>query len=375
MYTKSAVSHLQSFVVDCLGHGTYDRNGFHQWARSNEDLMGERFWYRRETGMPPIYSLVSPSFHPELPLVMFNYTPGAHNNLHKYPEGWTDPIRLCRGIVFDFEGRLVALPFPKFFNYGEHPETRELPNEPFEATVKMDGHLGIIFKYQGKLLLTTRGFFTSKTAVLGNRMLAEIASANGWLSPGGFPDDLTCLVEIIHPTTRVHTDYNQEGFVLIGGYNHRNFHDFDYAGLRLIGEQLGLPVCERWQGESIAELFALVNDPTMTGQEGFVARFASGLRVKFKFRSYIAKMVESKLSYTYLMQRFLSGNLQQMLGVLPEEVHEVATSMAGEILIAASVPGSAQDKWRSLYQLEPNDRSSVYFRTICREFARKICGA
>ncbi len=373
MLVAKAVANLQSLVRTFRKENILDGASFGVWARKDPQALGHIFDYEQREGMPPLHALVRPSFHPTLPLIMFNYTPSAHNTLYEFSEGWTPTLRLCRGIVFDLDGSLVALPFPKFFNYGEHEETRELPDLPFDATVKHDGHLGIVFRYQGALHLTTRGDFQSPTSRLAGRMLRGYVRRNGWRS--SFPENRTLLVEIIHPETKVYLDYaGVKRFTVIGAYDTQTLRDLDHDGLSAFAATLGLPVTERWSGASLQDLVALMRDRSVTNQEGFVVRFSDGLRVKLKYQTYIGKMVENKLGYTYLMNRMIAGNLQKMLETLPEEIYGVALRMLGDILLAFSVPGDAQTKWRSLYTLLPEEERTANFQTVCRSFARSLLG-
>ena len=345
--------------------------GWSSWARSNTRRLEKIFGYTQLTGMPAVYTLVKPFFHPTEPLIGFNYTQTAHNTLHEFPGGWTSAIRICRGIVFDGGGSLVALPFPKFFNYGEHEETRNLPNEPFEATVKHDGHLGIIFQYMSGFHLTTRGDFGSRTSLLGNKMLAKYVARPEWAS--WFPLEVTLLVEIIHPQTQVYVDYGgAEQFTIIGAYHNLPLQDYNYTGLTRLGELLRLPVSERWTGKGIDELVMLMADRSVENQEGYVVRFASGLRVKLKYQTYIGKMVADKLSYTYLMRRWMTGNLQRMLDTLPEELYETALRMVGQIFVTMNGTGTPQEKWRRLYEILPEDQSTAYYQGVCREFVKHM---
>src|SRR5262249_6888484 len=162
------VEKLKLFVGALVSAGVDDGAGWQTWRRepANERFMEQCLSYERADGMPSVTSLVKPFFHPTLPLIGLNYTQVAHNTLHAFENGWTEPMRLCRGIVFDRWCRLVAFPFPKFFNFGEQSETCNLPDEAFLATVKQDGHLGIIFEYDGQIICTTRGCFVSGSAAI-----------------------------------------------------------------------------------------------------------------------------------------------------------------------------------------------------------------
>src|SRR4029450_6590697 len=212
--------------------------------------------------------------------------------------------------------------------------TRNLPDEPFVATVKQDGHLGIIFEYKGQIICTTRGCFVSGSADIGNAMLDQ--DPEQWSR--SLPKDVTVLAEIIDPETEVHVKYDGwRGFVLIGAFNRRTFQDFDYEELGELGSRLGLQATERWSGSSLEELQALMHDLSVANQEGFVARFASGLRVKFKFKSYIALMIGEKLTPRYVMIRLTEGNFHSKIADLPGEVQLEAQAIERQLLAVGDV--------------------------------------
>lgn len=365
---RQALAGLQKLIGALDKAGVRDKIAFREWRKSHEEFMEKCLGYERQPGMPSATSLVSAFFHPDLPLIGLNYTPVAHNTLHAFPAGWTPAIRLCRGIVFDRRGELVAKPFEKFFNYGEHPETRDLPDEPFTATVKHDGHLGIIFWYRDSWHITTRGDFSSRTSKVSAEMLERYVRKGDWDSKLPCGDNL--LVEIIHPSTKVHLKYRGARFILIGAFQRDTLHDLDHEELRVLGKRLGLPVTERWDGQSIKDLVALTQDLSVSNKEGFVVRFQSGLRVKFKFASYINLMVAGKLSYTYIMNRMLAGNLEKMIQNLPEEVYDRASDMVKAINKALAAPGTEKERRQRLYGLVPPEESTQYYRGICRKLIK-----
>jgi len=123
MDTRQAIDNLAMFVRAMINDGVRSKKQFNTWKKQekNNILMEEFFAYKQNQGMPKINSLVTVDFHPDIPVLLLNYTQVAHNTLHEFPQGWTMPLRQCRGIIFDFAGNLVAKPFQKFFNYREHP--------------------------------------------------------------------------------------------------------------------------------------------------------------------------------------------------------------------------------------------------------------
>lgn len=101
--------------------------------------------------------------HPELPLTIWNYTERV-----QYDGIWNDITLMCRGLVTDESGNIVARPFQKFFNMeeGKHTTTNS-----FEVYDKLDGSLGILFNYKGQWIICTRGSFTSDQSVEATKML------------------------------------------------------------------------------------------------------------------------------------------------------------------------------------------------------------
>lgn len=365
------IDQLSDFVRTICSAGIRMKKDYSVYAKENKEKMAKWFDYAQGKGMPPINNLVSLSFHATEPLVLLNYTPLAHNTLFAHKTGWTMPLRLCRGIVFDFNGQLVAKGFPKFFNYKENKETCVLPDETFEATVKMDGHLGIIFEYSGKLFVTTRGSFDSNTTKIATKMLGAYAKKNNWKR--FYPSNLTTLVEIIHPATKVLTDYkDEEKFVIIGAFDRDELIDYNYCELVSLSKMLKLPVTEVFKGADFENLAKLMKDRSVSNQEGYVVRFENGLRVKLKFETYISKMIADKIGYSYLMKKFVSGRLKDTLDILDEEIVETAKLMLADILISVSTADNPKAKWRALYELVPEEESTSSFRESCRKFVKAL---
>lgn len=110
--------------------------------------------------------------HPTLDLTIYNYSQKT-----QYESYWTPETLMCRGLVMNSAGKVVARPFGKFFNSSEHaPE--EIPELPFEVYEKMDGSLGIFFWYSNESglypVFASRGSFTSDQAVKGWEMLQKL---------------------------------------------------------------------------------------------------------------------------------------------------------------------------------------------------------
>ncbi|MFD7624829.1 RNA ligase [Streptomyces sp. NPDC059851] len=230
---------------------------------------------------------VSRKTHPELPLSIYTYTRTA-----QYERVWNQVTVRCRGLVADdTTGAVVALPLPKFFNVGEHesgqPYAPALPDEPFEVYEKVDGSLAVVFHYAGAWRVASKGSFISTQAVWAQRRLdGRDTSA---LVPG-----TTYLAEILYPQNRIVVDYgDRRDLVLLAA--------FGPDGTEVpLGEAAGHwegigSVVTLWPAMPIEELVALTEASTMPGgrpatgtdAEGFVLRFASGVRAKAKLSEYV----------------------------------------------------------------------------------------
>lgn len=104
-------------------------------------------------------------------LVLLNYTAAA-----QYANSWTDPLRMCRGIIFNTKGELVSFPFHKFFNINEHPETAYSNIAKWHirsATEKIDGVLIQLFQYNGDLIWASRHNLWTPPAELARSIAGE----------------------------------------------------------------------------------------------------------------------------------------------------------------------------------------------------------
>jgi RNA ligase len=112
--------------------------------------------------------------HPTLDLTIYNYSQKT-----QFESNWTEWTLMCRGLVVNSKGDIVARPFSKFFNWEEVANTIPASGS-YEVYEKMDGSLGIFFWYADEKTETlhpvfaSRGSFTSDQAVKGWEMLQKL---------------------------------------------------------------------------------------------------------------------------------------------------------------------------------------------------------
>jgi RNA ligase len=140
--------------------------------------------------------------HPEEDLWIYDYTQNC-----QFEKKWTPETMMCRGLILDAEGNVIARPFDKFFNQEENLVSHK---GTFVAFDKMDGSMGILYPHAGgtKLSIATRGSFVSDQAIEGTKMLQHyIDSRDIKARLLKESKTKTYLFEIIYPENRIVVDY------------------------------------------------------------------------------------------------------------------------------------------------------------------------
>lgn len=268
---------------------------------------------------------ITARLHPNGELLIFNYTPQA-----TYAGLWSPVERISRGLIIHWPtARVVALPFPKFFNLNERPETRveALPAGPIEVTAKLDGSLGVSYWDGTQFAVATRGSFT------GPQALWATARLNAQHPVAALPRDLTLLCEVIYPANRVVVNYGAtEGLFLIGA-RRLDGYDLPHAELAEIAGRFAFPLVPLEQVAHLAELLPLV--ASHTGIEGWVVRYPGGLRVKIKTAEYLRlHRLLTNLTPERVREVLLAdtGALASFIMELPDEFQREAQALADAIL-------------------------------------------
>lgn len=244
----------------------------------------------------------------EGPLELYLYS-----NRCIFERNWNLFSLISRGLVVEPAARrVVATPFPKFFNYGEF--ITDVPEEPFEATDKVDGSLVALFHHGGAWRATTKGAFRSGQAEWATRFL------NTRLSPGALRAGTTYLCEAIYPGNRIVVNYDFEDLVLLCAYDERG----DELGRNELGQVAASAGMRLVASRAFASMDELISTTRALGldREGFVVRFAGGLRLKLKGEEYLrAHRVMSRCTPLALWESMVAcGDLDALRRDLPEEM-------------------------------------------------------
>lgn len=246
--------------------------------------------------------------HPNYDLTIWNYTPKV-----QYERLWDDITLQCRGLVTNSEGKIVARPFKKFFNYEEH-KPEDIPNEEYVVYEKLDGSLGILFNYQKEWILATRGSFTSPQAIKGKEILNR-HDISAWRK------DNTYLFEIIYPENRIVVDYgNEEKLVVIGGIHTETGEEIPDSSL-FWTQDSGFEIVTTYK--TWGEGYDLLKEEISKDKEGYVIRFRNGFRMKIKGEEYkrlhrILTNISNRDIWEYLKD---GKPLDEILDKVPDEFY------------------------------------------------------
>lgn len=244
--------------------------------------------------------------HPTLDLTIWNYT-----ILTKSEKYWDNITLMCRGLVTNSKGEIVARPFQKFFNLHEIPK-ENLPNIGFDVYEKVDGSLGILFNYEDQWVFVSRGSFTSEYALKGWELLQKYNYTE-------LPKDCTYLFEIIYPENRIVVNYgDQEKLVLTGCINTKTGHEYSIHDDFYL--DLGFEIVKKY---STLQPIEKLIDHIPEGNEGFVIRFKNGFRVKIKSDEYVRlhRIITNTSNRDIWLALKYGDDLSKYLENVPDEFH------------------------------------------------------
>lgn len=280
-------------------------------------------------------------------LIVCNYTDKC-----TFERAWDDKTMACRGLILRLDRpwpdatvavEIVALPFKKFFNLGEGD--RWPKSSLISVTEKLDGSLGILYRYKDEYRIATRGSFDGKQALWATEFLRRYDLRD-------LPEDVTLLFEIVYPDNRIVVDYGaREDLVLLGVRSRYMGDDYQPADVAKYAQRFGfhLPTVH---SDIVSIDDALERAKTLDGgAEGWVLRFQDGTRFKVKGARYleIARLI-AHLSRKHVIEAMAGGSLDSWLTLLPEEFHAdvLAWRDEAELFIDNSI-----DRLNGLFAMAP----------------------
>lgn len=199
----------------------------------------------------------------------------TYTNSCVYDSNWNIYTTIARGLITNNK-RIVALPFPKFFNLSENLTI--LPDLPFSVYEKLDGSLIITYHYKGKWHCATKGSFNSEQAQRAEQILPKLPNK-----------DVTYLFELVGPSNKIVISYPEDKLIFLGAYNNKtclemnpqNFGDDPMDVARWVGYS---------QNYDIGNYLDFISEQAKSlpsNEEGYVIRFDNGTRVKVKGDEYL----------------------------------------------------------------------------------------
>lgn len=306
-------------------------------------------------------------------LVVLSYT-----NKVQYDRAWDEVTRTCRGLILDRQDySVLARPFPKFFNYGEMVQfNHDIPDSQPSVYEKADGSLGILYYYDGRYRIATRGSFSSEQAERANQWIANQDIQENIAEHDNFR--YTYLFEIIYPENRVVVDYGDtEELVLLGRVNKFTGEvqmpdQFEFAtGFAEVGR------LRQWEQKGIEAM----QEHDEKHREGFVLHWPDNTMAKIKLETYKRwHRVFTELNKREVW-RYAKGDredLENLLKGVPDEfynqIHEFIGNLQQQFdekyAEAIEVAEEAQDKfgedmkeiafWLEDYEFETANKHMVF---------------
>ena len=255
--------------------------------------------------------------HPTLPLIIWNYTEQT-----QYADRWDVVTTLCRGLVTDTQGEIVAHPFRKFFNYSQLKAWNKVPQGNFKVLEKLDGSYIQVFTYNDELIVSSKGSFTSDQATMATDIIFQEGVADL------FNPSYNYIFELIHPQNRIVLDYGKrEELVLLGIIDKRG------TEIEIDGSSFSMPK-EFTKSEDISweDFHKIIED----NQEGFVVKFDSGDRMKIKSDEYLRlhKIVTQTTSKDIWLALKENRDLRELIERVPDEFLNWVYQKIGELTVA-----------------------------------------
>lgn len=211
--------------------------------------------------------------HPFIDLYILNYT-----HLASQKSVWNEITLNSRGLIINKMGEIISYPFRKFFELEQLPLHLIPKTSPLKIYEKLDGSLGIMYWYNGKPYISTRGSFTSYQAIRATEILyKKYANYFQYLKK-----DYTYLFEIIVPENRIVVDYGEtEDLFLLCVMDNVKYKEINIE--ELINNPFPLP---RTLDQNLYTDISKIKEINDTTIEGYVVIFENNFRIKIKNQLY-----------------------------------------------------------------------------------------
>lgn len=200
-----------------------------------------------------------------------------------YEQAWDYYTALARGLILCPEQKkVVATPFPKFFNYSEGG-VYWTPDAPMEVYEKIDGCLGTIYHHNGAWRLASKGSLDGDVQQAGEKLMHQNINLD-CLVPGN-----TYCCEILTEVKRIVVPYDYEALVLLAAYDAEGY-ELSWDQIQNVADSAHFQLPQRKKFDTVEQVIEYTK-PLDYRQEGFVIRFdggpTNGYRIKVKSGGYL----------------------------------------------------------------------------------------
>lgn len=298
---------------------------------------------------------ISIQYHPDLPLVIYNYTSAA-----QFSRRWNDVTMQCRGLVADLEGNIISRPFKKFFNYGEGEKNTPPLTSNVIVTDKVDGSLGVAVSYNDDVFIATRGSFTSPQAIHATEWLKS--NYPDWKPVPGY----TYLFEVIYPENRIVVNYQDSDELILLGTVDNEIGSYAPATTKITSFWPG-KYAQKFNYKFFGQVLKSENRKNV---EGFVAYFLdTGKMLKVKQADYVQlHKVVTNLSEQRIWEALRDGTFDNFLEIIPDEympwVKQVCENLNNKATALAD-----QTNWNYMHIMQGLVPNGSYNKPSKKEFA------
>lgn len=243
-------------------------------------------------------------------------------------DSFDDPGRAeCRGLKFYADGRIAARPLHKFKNIGEAPETQAHVlnfSQPHVVMEKLDGSMIHAAFIEGEVVFMTRMGRTDVAAAAERHLTPDVAAGCRALLGSGY----TPIFEWTAPDNRIVVRYDDSRLTLLAIRDTVSGEYCTRKTCAAYAAAMGVPLVTVFDNDHATGADFAAYARAVTGFEGFVVRFESGLWVKAKGDDYVLKhkAKDSILQEKNVLALVLSGGLDDVLPLLDEPDAEAARS-------------------------------------------------
>lgn len=252
------------------------------------------------------------------PLVALNYC-------QIYSPKHSPITRECRGLVLDTrDWSVVALPFKRFFNYGESREEINKFNwDKFSTFHKEDGSLLVVYKFDGTWRVNTRASFgigqINNCGLTWEELFYQTIDEKGLDS---IPDNTTLVFELCSIYNKVVRTYMEPKSFLLAAFNRDTLEEIEQERVHQYANFLNVTTPASESYGNVDDILQKLETTEHTF-EGFVIKDVNGNRMKIKSKNYLRlhRMRgngDQLFAPKNLVPFILQSELGELLAIYPE---------------------------------------------------------